>query len=110
MAANVKQLNDENFDKETASGVVLIDFYADWCGPCRMMAPVIEEFATKQSGKVSVAKVDIEASPSVTQRFGVTSIPTLVLLKDGKQVGTYVGLKDGPQLEALVTSGLAKAT
>lgn len=106
MAGKLKMLNDANFAEETAKGVVLVDFYADWCGPCRMMTPVIEEFATKQDGKVSVAKIDIDASPSVTQQYHVTSIPTLILFKEGKAVGTFVGLKDLPQLESLVTKAL----
>jgi len=107
MSDKLKHFDDENFDKEVAEGVVLVDFYADWCGPCRMMTPVIEEFAEKNNGKVVVGKLDIDASPGVTQRHQVTSVPTLILFKDGKSVGTFVGLKDLPQLEELVSSALA---
>lgn len=107
MAGNFKSLTDDNFESEIESGVVLVDFYADWCGPCRMMTPVLEEFAQKKTGKVSVAKVDIDTNPTVTQKYQVTAVPTLILFKDGEPVGTYVGLKDYPQLESLVNSSLA---
>jgi thioredoxin 1 len=109
MSEKIKHLDDSNFADETASGVTLVDFYADWCGPCRMMTPVVEEFADKKTGEISVVKVDIDASPSVTQQFQVTSIPTLVLLKEGKPIANYVGLKDLPQLEELVKSSLENA-
>ncbi len=106
MSDKIKHLDDENFSEVTSNGVTLVDFYADWCGPCRMMTPVIEEFAEKKSGEITVGKLDIDASPSVTQQFQVTSVPTLVLIKDGKPIGTYVGLKDLSQLEELVKSSL----
>ena len=108
MSDKIKHLDDLNFKDETAKGVTLVDFYADWCGPCRMMTPVIEEFAEKRNGSVVVGKVDIDASPAVTQQFGVTSVPTLILLNDGEPVGTFVGLKDLPQLEGLVDSALGQ--
>ncbi len=109
MSDKIKHLDDENFSDETSSGVTLVDFYADWCGPCRMMTPVIEEFAEMKLGEITVGKLDIDASPSVTQQFQVTSVPTLVLIKDGKPIGTYVGLKDLSQLEDLVKSSLDNA-
>jgi len=102
----IKHFDDSNFKDETAKGVTLVDFYADWCGPCRMMTPVIEEFAEKRAGNVVVGKVDIDASPAVTQQFQVTSVPTLILFNDGEPIGTFVGLKDLPQLEELVDSAL----
>lgn len=101
-----KELNDENFDEQVAKGVTLVDFTATWCGPCRMLAPVIEELAEKMGDKASVVKVDIDASQSVTARFDVTSVPTIVLLKDGQEVGREVGLKDLESLEAMVTAAL----
>jgi len=106
MSGKIKHLDDSNFQAETSNGVFLVDFYADWCGPCRMMTPVIEEFAEKRSGSVSVGKLDIDASPDTTQRHGVTSIPTLILFNNGQPVGTFVGLKDLPQLEQLVDGAL----
>ncbi len=107
MSDKLKLLNDDNFASEISSGLFLVDFYADWCGPCRMMTPVIEEFAEKKTGEVSVVKIDIDASPAVTQKYQVTSIPTLVLFKDGEPIGTYVGLKDYSQLDQLVSESLA---
>lgn len=104
--SSLKHFTDENFASETAQGVVLVDFYADWCGPCRMMTPVIEEFAQENQGKIAVGKLDIDASPNVTQMYGVTSIPTLILFKDGQPVGTFVGLKDKNSLTHLVQSAL----
>ena len=103
----MKQLTDENFEQEIKSGAVLVDFYADWCGPCKMMTPVLEEFAENKAGSVSVAKLDIDANPSVTQKYQVTAVPTLILFKDGEPIKTIVGLKDYPQLDSLVTSSLA---
>ncbi|MCB1148899.1 MAG: thioredoxin [Chlamydiia bacterium] len=106
---SVKDLDDSNFDAETSKGVVLVDFSAEWCGPCRMMEPVVHEFAEKKSKELKVGKVDIDASPGVTQKFQITSVPTLVLLKEGKAIATFVGLKDLPQLEQLVSSALANS-
>lgn len=106
MSDKLKHFDDKNFNDEIANGVTLVDFYADWCGPCRMMTPVIEEFAEKREGEVIVGKLDIDASPAVTQQYQVTSVPTLILFKDGQPLGTFVGLKDLPQLESLVNTAL----
>lgn len=106
MSDKIKLLDDHNFTQETASGITLVDFSAEWCGPCRMMEPVVEEFAEKKAGEIKVAKLDIDASPAVTQQNQVTSVPTLILFKDGRPIGTYVGLKDLSQLEELVKSSL----
>lgn len=102
----IKQFNDDNFDQGVAHGVVLIDFYADWCGPCRMLAPIVEELAQEMSGKMTVAKVDTDQSVSVAARFEVTSIPTLILFKDGQVVKRVVGLKDLDSLRKMVNDVL----
>ena len=78
----IKQLGDDNFEEGVAAGVVLVDFYADWCGPCRMLTPIVEELAQEMSGKVTVAKVDTDKAVTVAAKFEVTSIPTLILFKD----------------------------
>jgi thioredoxin 1 len=100
MAADlIKYLNEDNFANETASGVVLIDFYADWCGPCRMMTPILEELATKYKDKVTIAKLDIETGQRKATDHGVTSIPTLIILVNGQQVWKGVGVKRADVLE-----------
>lgn len=99
---NIKHLNDENFTETVGHGVTLVDFKAEWCGPCRMMAPVILEFAKEMKGKVTVGELDIDANQKTTQSFQVTSIPTLIIFKDGQEIKRIVGLKDLATLMQLV--------
>lgn len=106
MADHLKYLNDDNFDSEVSQGVTLVDFYADWCGPCRMMEPILDELAEELQGKVKIAKLDIETSQKVTSNFNVTSIPTLILLKDGQEVQRIVGVKDKDALSEIINSAL----
>lgn len=102
MAGVMKHLDDTNFDQEIASGVTLVDFYADWCGPCRMMNPIIEELAKELEGKAKIVKLDIERAQKTTATFGVTSIPTVVVFKDGKEVNRVVGLRDKDALKKML--------
>jgi len=102
----IKQLSDDNFENGISQGVVLVDFYADWCGPCRMLAPVVEELAQEMAGKMTVAKVDTDQSVNVAAKFEVTSIPTLILFKDGQIVKRVVGLKDLDALRKMVNEVL----
>lgn len=106
MAANVVYLDDSNFKDTIAKGVTLVDFYADWCGPCRMIAPIIEELSTEFNGKAKIAKLDIEKAQEVTTEFQVTSIPTIILFKDGNEVKRIVGLRDKETLKSLVSAAL----
>ncbi len=87
------QVTDENFKKEVLeSGVpVLVDFWAPWCGPCRMVAPVVDEIAQQYEGKVKVVKLNTDENPSVASQYGIRSIPTLMLFKDGQRVDMVVG-------------------
>jgi len=107
MADHIKYLNDDNFDKEIAQGITLVDFYADWCGPCRMMEPIIEELAEEMEGKAKIAKLDIETSQKVTSNFNVTSIPTLIVFKDGNEVQRIVGVKDKDALKEALLKEIA---
>ncbi len=108
MAASdfIKPLSDDNFEEGISQGVVLVDFYADWCGPCRMLTPVVEELAQEMTGKMTVAKVDTDQSVNVAAKFEVTSIPTLILFKDGQIVKRVVGLKDLDALRTMVNEVL----
>lgn len=88
----IVHLTKDNFDTETSSGLVLVDFWATWCGPCRMQAPILEDFDKQMEGRVKVCKLDVDEAPSVAQRFGVMSIPTLIAFRDGQQIGKEVGV------------------
>jgi thioredoxin 1 len=91
---HIKKLNEDNFHKEIGQGLTLVDFFADWCGPCRMLTPVLARVAKDVEGKASIAKLDIDNSQKIAAQFQVTSVPTMILFKDGKEIGRLVGLKD----------------
>ncbi len=90
---SVEHYTDDNFDKEVleADGPVMVDFYADWCGPCKMAAPVIEELADEYDGKVKIGKLDVDASNSIAAKYGVMSIPTVIVFVNGKEEERRVG-------------------
>lgn len=87
--------NDENFEKEVLKSdiPVLVDFFAEWCGPCKMMGPVIEKLAEEYEGKWKIGKIDVDQSPKTSMEYSVQSIPTLMFFKDGKVVNTSVGFQ-----------------
>jgi thioredoxin 2 len=97
-------VSDGEFDAVTGgtAAPILVDFYADWCGPCRMLAPVVDELARERTGSLLVLKVDTDRSPAVAERFGIRGIPTLVVIRDGREVGRHVGLARRAELEAMV--------
>ncbi|MBA2728521.1 MAG: thioredoxin, partial [Parachlamydiaceae bacterium] len=104
MSENVKHLDDANFNESIAKGVTLVDFFADWCGPCKMIAPIMEQLGGEFHGKATIAKLDIDSAQDTTSTFQVTSIPTIILFKDGKEVKRVVGVRDKQSLAAMVTS------
>ena len=85
-------LNKDNFEQSIANGVALVDFWAEWCGPCKMQLPIIEEVSSEMEGKATIGKVNVDEQLELAQSFGIQSIPTLILFKDGKPVKKLVGL------------------
>lgn len=102
-------VNDSNFENEVlkASGPVLVDFWAEWCGPCKQLSPVIDELATELSGKVKVVKINIDEAPNAPTKYGVRGIPTLMLFKDGQVVDTRVGGAPKGQLQQWIEGKVA---
>ena len=108
MSDHIKHVSDATFDKEVlqSSTPVLVDYWAEWCGPCKMIAPVLEDMAKEYAGRLTVAKLDIDANPGITSQFGIRGIPTLILFKDGKPHAQKVGALSKSQLAAFVDSNL----
>lgn len=99
---SVIELTEKSFDTAINSPNVLVDFYAEWCGPCRAQAPVLEAFAERYEGRVKVAKLDVDQAPSVAQRLGIMSVPTLVAFREGKETARRTGVQSSEGLAALV--------
>lgn len=98
----VKTVDDRTFNDVIAQGTVLVDFYADWCGPCRMLAPILDMLAREMEGKVTVIKVDVDESQSIASQYDISSVPTLILFKNGKLLHKMVGLKDFASLKNMI--------
>lgn len=94
----IQDLTSENFEEVTASGTVLVDFWAVWCGPCKMQSPIVDAFAEKNPD-VTVCKVNVDAEPALAAQFGVMAIPTLAVFKDGELAGRKVGLSNLEEIE-----------
>jgi thioredoxin 1 len=99
----IKNFTDDSFHNGIQHGVVLVDFYADWCGPCRMMKPILEKIAGESQPAI-IAKVDIEEAQKIAANFRITSVPTLILFKDGAEVDRLVGLQDANAIKEFIKS------
>lgn len=104
MSANVKEIKDADFAAVVKTGVVLVDFWAPWCGPCRMQGPILEEVAAAVGDKGVIAKINIDENTASAAQFGVQSIPALLLFNDGKMVKRYVGVQRKDELVKAIDS------
>ena len=101
-----KVINSQEFKKEVLNGegVVLVDFFATWCGPCKMLAPVLEELSGELEGKVKIYKVDVDESGDIARKYGIMSVPTMITFKDGKEVDKSVGFSSKADLKSRLES------
>jgi thioredoxin 1 len=104
MSHTISAITDDTFESEVveSSTPVLVDFWAQWCGPCKAIAPILEDLAQKYAGKVKVVKLDVDSNPGTPPKFGVRGIPTLILFKDGQVKATQVGLISKTELAAFI--------
>lgn len=105
MNHTIQDVNDETFDAAIARGVVLVDFWAPWCGPCRMQGPILEQVAARVAGRARVVKVNVDEAIETAGRFSIRSIPTLAVFKDGQPLGAFLGV----QQETVLVQTLEKA-
>jgi len=106
MSDHIKHVSDASFEQDVlkASGPVLVDFWAEWCGPCKMIAPVLDDLADEYAGKLTIAKLNIDSNTQTAPKYGVRGIPTLIIFKNGEAVGTKVGALSRSQLAAFIDS------
>jgi thioredoxin 1 len=102
----VPEFDDNNFESEVlqANGPVLVDFWAPWCGPCRQIAPIVEQLASENAGTIKIGKLNVDEASNTAQTYGVSSIPTLIFFKDGSPVERVVGLQPKSRLQATIDS------
>ena len=106
MSENIVHTSDTGFEQDVlqADGPVLVDFWAEWCGPCKMIAPVLEEIADEYDGKLKVCKMDVDANTETATNYGIRGIPTLIVFNNGEKVGEKVGALSKSQLSAFIDS------
>ncbi len=110
MSDKIIHLTDDGFDKDVlqADGLVLVDFWAEWCGPCKMIAPILDEIANEFEGKLKVAKLNIDHNPATAPKFNIRGIPTLLLFRNGELAATKVGALSKGQLREFIEANLDK--
>lgn len=108
MASNITHISDASFEDEVlkASGAVLIDYWAEWCGPCKMIAPILDELADEYAGRIKVVKLNIDDNPETPPKYGIRGIPTLMIFKDGNVEATKVGAVSKAQLSNFIEENL----
>ena len=108
MSDSIVHTSDSSFDTDVlqAEGTVLVDFWAEWCGPCKMIAPVLEEIAIEYGEKLKVCKMDVDANPDTAPKYGIRGIPTLILFNNGDVAGTKVGAVSKSQLAEFIDSAI----
>ena len=108
MSDKIVHLSDNSFDTDVlkAEGPILVDFWAEWCGPCKMIAPILDEIATEYEGKLTIAKLNIDENPATAPKFGIRGIPTLLLFKNGAVAPTKVGALSKTQLKEFLDANL----
>lgn len=99
---SVNQISDATFQSETSSGTVLVDFWAPWCGPCKMIAPILDELSAEVGDKAKIVKINVDDNPESATRYNVMSIPTLLVFKDGQVVDQLVGVQPKEKLKAII--------
>ncbi len=108
MSENIKDIDQSSFDQDVlgASGPVLVDYWAEWCGPCKMIAPVLEELAGEYAGQITITKVDVDTNATLAQKYGIRGIPTLMIFKDGAVHSTKVGASTKGQLKEFIEAAI----
>jgi thioredoxin 1 len=108
VSENIQHVTDETFDQEVlqSEGAVLVDYWAEWCGPCKMITPILDEISSDYSGKIKIAKLNIDENPNTPPKYGIRGIPTLMIFKNGNVEATKVGALSKSQLTAFIDSNI----